>query len=778
MASGLSKNRANGMVLTQTVNGQTTSFEYDNMGRQTKVTAPGNVVTNTAYYLTGEIRRIDGATYPVEYTYNGLGNQATLTTFKDADTPQQTSWSYNSRGRMIAKTYADNSSVVYTYNGDGQLLTRTWARQANGAPLVTSYTYDAAGRQTGYSYSDGTTPAVTQTLNFLDQPVTVTDAAGTRNFTYNADHRLVNETIPSIVNGMINYTYDAYGRRTVMNFGNGTTSFANAAYSYDSAGRIATVGNSADTLTYTYMPGTNIIGSSAWQIATLNTVNTYDSYKRLTNIAVNGVNVYGYTLNDKNQRTGATLPDGNTWSYDYDAMGQLTGAVKQSSGNTQLAGMSWLYDQIGNRTSATENNVTTSYISNLVNQYTQIASQFPTYDADGNMLTYNGWTFTWNGENRLIAAESSDTRLEFSYDYMGRRIEKKIYTKGLFTLYDWSLVKHHKFVYDGYKLIAEFDVLDADAQPVSYLWQPVGLDVPLMRTTNGVNGYYVADGNKNIIAVRDSNGTELSNYTYTPFGTVENPEDSDDNPFRFSSEYCDDETGLVYYNYRYYSPELGRWIKRDPIEEEGGVNLYAMAGNNPANYWDARGLLTEFDCRCAYWRAVSIFWELISEYPLKRLNQLRTIDCNEGSTMLQQRLVADTRVWNSFSVTVARRGKFKGKSRKFQLGMNAGTMYIPSFGATTKWIRFVRLHSVVAFTPKSDCTKWFSKEAFDFLEQSIYDYGKFENEFNLLVSYRDAGYYYVDSPPNDNKLLSGQSSPAVGTNMIEEAATGAVNELF
>lgn len=590
MASGLSKNRANGMVLTQTVNGQTTSFEYDNMGRQTKVTVPGNVVTNTAYYLTGEIRRIDGATYPVEYTYNGLGNQATMTTFKDADTPQQTSWSYNSRGQMIAKTYADNSSVAYTYNGDGQLLTRTWARQANGAPLVTSYTYDAAGRQTGYSYSDGTTPAVTQTLNFLDQPVTVTDAAGTRNFTYNTVHRLVNETIPGIVNGVINYTYDAYGRRTAMSLSNGTTTFANANYTYGAAGRIATVGNNADTLTYTYMPGTNIIGSSAWQNAALNTVNTYDSYKRLTNIAVNGVNVYGYTLNDKNQRTGATLPDGNTWSYDYDAMGQLTGAVKQSSGNTQLAGMSWFYDQIGNRTSATENNVTTSYISNLVNQYTQIASQLPTYDADGNMLTCNGWTFTWNGENRLIAAESSDTRLEFSYDYMGRRLEKKVYTKGLFTLYDWSLVKHHKFVYDGYKLIAEFDVLDADAQPVSYLWQPVGLDVPLMRTTNEVNGYYVADGNKNIIAVRDSNGTELSNYTYTPFGTVENPEDSDDNPFRFSSEYHDDETGLVYYNYRYYSPELGRWIKRDPAEEQGGVNLYVMIRNNCMATFDVNGL--------------------------------------------------------------------------------------------------------------------------------------------------------------------------------------------
>jgi RHS repeat-associated protein len=44
---------------------------------------------------------------------------------------------------------------------------------------------------------------------------------------------------------------------------------------------------------------------------------------------------------------------------------------------------------------------------------------------------------------------------------------------------------------------------------------------------------------------------------------------ADENPFRFSSEYFDDESGLVYYNFRYYSPELGKWMSRDPIEEEG-----------------------------------------------------------------------------------------------------------------------------------------------------------------------------------------------------------------
>jgi hypothetical protein len=45
----------------------------------------------------------------------------------------------------------------------------------------------------------------------------------------------------------------------------------------------------------------------------------------------------------------------------------------------------------------------------------------------------------------------------------------------------------------------------------------------------------------------------------------------------------------VYYNFRYYNPELGRWMSRDPIEERGGWNLYAMVNNNPILSWDALG---------------------------------------------------------------------------------------------------------------------------------------------------------------------------------------------
>lgn len=482
---------------------------------------------------------------------------------------------------MIAKTYADNNGPTYTYNADGQLLTRTWSRG-----ITTTYAYDTAGRQTGYSYSDGVTPSVSMTLNYLDQTTAITDAAGTRNFSYNSNYRLANETNPVIVNGVMNYTYDAYGRRTGMNLTDGTVR-AQAGYTYDTAGRIGTVGNSVDTLTYTYRPGMTQVASAAWANATaLPTMYTYDQYHRLTGIAVNNQPVYGYTLNDKNQRTEATLGNGDTWEYTYDTLGQLTGAVKKDAQDTPLNTMNYVYDLIGNRTTATEDANTFNYTNNLVNQYIQINQSIPTYDTDCNMLTYNGWTFTYNGENRMVLAENTSTgaRVEAAYDYKGRRIFKKVYDNSV-------LDKHIKFVYDSYNLIAEFDALNSDAQTASYLWHPVGLDTPLMRRANNCNEYYVIDGNKNVIELRNASGTKTDSYIYDPFGKVTH-DGSSSNPFRFSSEFYDAETLSVYYNYRDYIPAIGRWRTKDPIEEQGGVNLYGMINNNTIYYIDILGLLT------------------------------------------------------------------------------------------------------------------------------------------------------------------------------------------
>jgi len=63
-----------------------------------------------------------------------------------------------------------------------------------------------------------------------------------------------------------------------------------------------------------------------------------------------------------------------------------------------------------------------------------------------------------------------------------------------------------------------------------------------------------------------------------------------ENPFRWSTQYTDNETDLVCYLHRYYSPSRGRWLSRDPIAEDGGRNLYTFVYNDPVNGIDMFGL--------------------------------------------------------------------------------------------------------------------------------------------------------------------------------------------
>ena len=106
--------------------------------------------------------------------------------------------------------------------------------------------------------------------------------------------------------------------------------------------------------------------------------------------------------------------------------------------------------------------------------------------------------------------------------------------------------------------------------------------------------YFVSvEVNWNVMGlVNAANGNISAKYEYGPFGEVfcSVGDMAKVNPFGFSTKYTDNETDLVYYGYRYYSPALGRWLSRDPIEEQGGLNLYAFVNNDPVNKWDVLGL--------------------------------------------------------------------------------------------------------------------------------------------------------------------------------------------
>jgi RHS repeat-associated protein len=229
-----------------------------------------------------------------------------------------------------------------------------------------------------------------------------------------------------------------------------------------------------------------------------------------------------------------------------------------------------------------------------------------TYDADGNMLSDGWWSYTWDGENRLTSMTAlasvpatGKRKLEFAYDYMGRRVQKKVYSWNVGTS-AYQLSSTVKFIYDGWNVVAEIDGNNALIR--SYVWgqdlsgsmQGAGGIGGLLLVNEGGSSYQVGyDGNGNVVGLMKAGvGTFSATYEYDPFGNTlrSTGEYATQNPFRFSTKYVDNETGLVYYGYRYCNPQTGKWISRDPSEEAGGLNLYTFIGNDGINSVDFLGL--------------------------------------------------------------------------------------------------------------------------------------------------------------------------------------------
>jgi len=172
----------------------------------------------------------------------------------------------------------------------------------------------------------------------------------------------------------------------------------------------------------------------------------------------------------------------------------------------------------------------------------------------------------------------------------------------------WQVTEDLKFVSDSLLFGRHIVELNAsnDSLVRTYVW---GLDLSgTMDGASGVGGllmicnfqspighhFAAYDGNGNVVAlVSGASGAETARYEYGPFAEpirLTGPAVSL-NPFRFTTKCTCNTTDLVLYEYRAYSPALGRWPNRDPIGEQGGVNLYWFNGNNPLTKFDALGLL-------------------------------------------------------------------------------------------------------------------------------------------------------------------------------------------
>ncbi len=116
-----------------------------------------------------------------------------------------------------------------------------------------------------------------------------------------------------------------------------------------------------------------------------------------------------------------------------------------------------------------------------------------------------------------------------------------------------------------------------------------GIDEPLAVQQYTGTYYYHADGLGSIGAMTDTTGAVVQTYIYDDFGIIKQQTGPITQPYTYTAREYDTETGLYYYRARYYDPVAGRFITRDPIGFEGGINQYAYVGNNPVNWGDPSG---------------------------------------------------------------------------------------------------------------------------------------------------------------------------------------------
>ncbi len=90
--------------------------------------------------------------------------------------------------------------------------------------------------------------------------------------------------------------------------------------------------------------------------------------------------------------------------------------------------------------------------------------------------------------------------------------------------------------------------------------------------------------------INRANFSLVNQYRYKPFGQADAASEGVANPLRYAGRELDTETGLYYMRARYYDPGTSRFVSEDPIGLDGGINVYAYAGNNPVTYRDPFGL--------------------------------------------------------------------------------------------------------------------------------------------------------------------------------------------
>ena len=586
------------------------TYAYDACGNRVAETNALGCATETAYDADGNAVEVSGAAaYPVRFAYDTEGRRTLLSTTRDGTIWDVTTWEYDpATGRRLAKRHADGSRYAATYTPDGleSVVTRPSLQWRENV-------YDDRRQLVGVVSNDGSENAAFE----YDDFGRMTAASNAVSYTVSMLHRngtATNELVTVGTNSFeIGRTVDMFGRQD----GRGVVGSEFQWISYDGIGRVGSITDQTAVVTYAYSEDGMEAGYTVSLAAGANVTRQVlrDAYRpdlvaAVSNM-VNGVAVsdFGY----QHDAAGRMLSrNGDTFSYN--GRGEVVAAA--------LGGQvdSYAYDQIGNFTGTVCGGVTNVYFANELNQYESVDSVAVSFTSDGGIVFDGLLQFAYDSAGRLSTVSTGGVAIAaFQYDAFGRRVRKT------------TPEATHTYLYDGWNLVLERIERDGgETDTVEYFWGKDmsgslggagGIGGLLYLKHNGAAFVPLYDANGNVMQYVDATGAIVASYVYDAFGRTiaSSGPQAELFRFRFSTKYHDPESGLVYYGYRFYSPNLARWLTRDPLEEQGGLNLYGFCGNDALDNTDPYGLASggsgTYDKIVALMEkaGVQIFWWNVAE---------------------------------------------------------------------------------------------------------------------------------------------------------------------
>ena len=524
----------------QDANGNLQWFEYDNNGNILSLT---NEIGNVSYFsydpVSWQLTSVtDFKQKTTFFSYNGYD----LTGISYPDGTSE-SFTYNSNAMLETKTDRNNNTIEYFYNSLGQLIKKLFPDNTSHIFTYDGATYNLIKIEDNDGY-------IELEYDDLDNIIQLSCADGNVvSYNYNAGNKLSRMIYPDAT--VVDYAYDNLNRLTsVSSFGQPLV-----AYTYNALGQVQSkyLGNGVNA-NYSYDPSGNML----------------ELVNRFSNNAV--VSSFVYTYDNIGNRLSMLSEIGRT-DYIYDLNYELINIIYPSNSTQDI-----LYDESGNRLSVTQDGVETQYISNDVNQYTQVGEDVYTFDNNGNMIarvTSEGITnYFYDYENRLIRVDNPNETILFSYDPLGRRVSKQTSAQTI------------KYVYDGDRVIME---TDNNGVVLKKYFYGIQLDEIIAMVIGSQTYYYCYDASGSVTDIISADEILVESYTYKAFGLPDN-EGLIGNSYLFTGREWEYEIGLYYFRARYYDPSLGRFISADPIQFGGGINFYSYCDNNPVNFIDPYGL--------------------------------------------------------------------------------------------------------------------------------------------------------------------------------------------